>query len=113
LVVRILIVGGLERHEAELTRRAARAGHTMEFHRGHPSGTKTGDLDAIVGRADVVIIAIAVNSHHAVIAAREAAKKQGKPIVFLRNSSPSKAETVFARLRGDEVRAAGREQRTR
>jgi hypothetical protein len=44
----IVVVGGLERHESEIERRAGERGHTIEFHRGRVGGRRdpTASVDA-------------------------------------------------------------------
>jgi len=82
--MRIGIVGGAERIEARLRDVATSEGHELEFHPGHMNGTGSGKLKAIVERCDLLVVVTDVNSHAAVLQARELARRSGRPLRLLR-----------------------------
>jgi hypothetical protein len=87
--VRVAVVGGLERHEAALGRRAEALGHTVEFHRGRMGGRRTEALEAMVSRSELVIIVTQVNSHGAMYVAKRVADRLARRAVVARTCSPS------------------------
>ena len=82
--MRVGIVGGAERIEARLRTVALAGGHELEFHSGHMNGTGRGKLEAIVDRCDLLIVVTDVNSHAAVLQARDMARRSGRPLRLLR-----------------------------
>ncbi len=78
------IVGGLDRAEPLLLRIAAAAGHSVEFHTGRTNSRGTEQLDALVERAELVVVVTDINSHGGVQLARRLAARRGRPIVILR-----------------------------
>jgi len=78
------IVGGLDRAEPLLTRIARDAGHSVEFHTGHTHTRGTAQLDALVERAELVVVLTDINSHGGVQLARRLAARRGRPLVILR-----------------------------
>jgi hypothetical protein len=82
--MRIGIVGGAERIEARLRTVALSGGHVLEFHAGHMNGTGAKKLEAIVDRCDLLVVITEVNSHAAVLQARELARRTGRPLRLLR-----------------------------
>jgi hypothetical protein len=89
--VRVAVIGGLERHEAELERRAEHFGHTVEFHRGKMGGRHTEELEAIVSRSELVIIVTQVNSHGAMYVAKRLARRA----LVARTCSPSRFRSIL------------------
>jgi 4-hydroxy-3-methylbut-2-enyl diphosphate reductase IspH len=87
--MRVAIIGGLERHEAEIERRASELGHTVEFHRGCVGGRRAEALVVMVSRCDVAIIVTKVNSHGAMHLAKKAASRSARPTLLTRTCSPS------------------------
>jgi hypothetical protein len=96
--MRIAIIGGLERHEAEIERRAGAYGHALEFHRGRVGGRHAGELEAMVQRSDLTIIVTQVNSHGAMYLAKKVAAKSGRRALIVRTCSPSSFSTILASL---------------
>lgn len=96
--MRIGVVGGVERLEARLTEVGRRVGHTLEFHDGHMSSTASGRLAALVERSDLVVIITSVNSHNAVIQARNLARERGRPICLVRRLGPSQLRALAGAL---------------
>ena len=92
--MRIAVVGGLERHEAEIERRAAARGHTVEFHRGRVGGRHAGELEAMVQRCDLTVIVTQVNSHGAMYIAKKAATRSGRRALITRTCGPSRFSAI-------------------
>jgi hypothetical protein len=92
------VIGGLERHESEIERRAKALGHRVEFHRGHVGGRHAGELEAMVQRCDVAIIVTQVNSHGAMHIAKKAAARHGRTALVIRNCGPSSFSAVLDSL---------------
>jgi hypothetical protein len=93
--MRIAVIGGLERHQAEIERRGSALGHSLEFHRGRVGGRHTGELEAIVQRCDVAIIVTQVNSHGAMYIAKRVAARHGRPALMARTCSPSRFSAIL------------------
>lgn len=96
--MRIGIVGGLCRAEAELSRVAAEAGHHVEFHDGQLRGPSSSALESMIGRSDVVVLVTEVNSHAAVLRAKDVLRKTGQRVVFLRKASKSRLRQLLDEL---------------
>lgn len=96
--MRIAIVGGLERHEPEIARRAGALGHAVEFHRGRVGGRHADELESIVQRCDVAVIVVQVNSHGAMYIAKKAAGRHGRPALLSRTGSPSSVSALLESL---------------
>jgi phosphoglycerate dehydrogenase-like enzyme len=92
------LVGGLDRSEAQYRQLAERAGHSIEWHTGDLAGRGAGTLEALVERADLVIVVTAVNSHGAVWRARKLAKLRHKRLLLLARCSVSKFTALLAEL---------------
>jgi hypothetical protein len=101
--MRIAVIGGLERHQAEIERRAVARGHSAEFHRGWVGGRHTGELEAIVRRCDVAIIVTQVNSHGAMHIAKKAATRHGRPALLERTCSPSRFSAIVDSIRASHA----------
>jgi hypothetical protein len=96
--MRIAVIGGLERHEAEIARRGAALGHTTEFHRGRVGGRHACELEAMVQRCDVSIIVTQVNSHGAMHIAKRTAVRHGRMALVSRTCSPSMFSVIIESL---------------
>jgi hypothetical protein len=96
--MQVAIVGGLERHEPELARRAAALGHTLEFHRGRVGGRHSDELESMVQRCDVAVIVVQVNSHGAMYIAKKVAARHGRPTIISRTGSPSSISAILDSL---------------
>jgi Uncharacterized protein conserved in bacteria (DUF2325) len=94
----VAIVGGLERHEPEIGRRAEAHGHSVEFHRGRVGGRHSEELESMVQRCDVVVIVVQVNSHGAMYIAKKAAARLGRPALISRTGSPSNVSAILGSL---------------
>jgi len=93
--MRIAVIGGLERHEAEIERRAAGLGHTVEFHRGRVGGRHAEELEAVVQRCNLAIIVTEVNSHGAMYIAKKAAARSAIPALITRTCGPSRFSVIL------------------
>lgn len=94
--MRIGIVGGVGRNQPQLYELAARAGHVLEAHDGDVGGRGAVTLAALVRRADLVVIAMEVNSHGAVRLARRLCKRSGTAALVLRTASPARVAEILA-----------------
>ena len=94
----IALVGGIERNEAELTKIARRAGHTLEYHGGHIGGRGADGLRALIERADLVVLQTLVNSHGSMYLAKKVARQLGKGLVIVRTFGPAKLEALLGEL---------------
>jgi Uncharacterized protein conserved in bacteria (DUF2325) len=92
--VRIAVIGGLERHEPEIGRRAGALGHTVEFHRGRVGGRRADELEAVVQRCELAIIVTEVNSHGAMYIAKKAATRSGRRALITRTCGPSRFSAI-------------------
>ncbi len=93
--MRISVVGGVERMEPRLQSVARSAGHELEFHAGHTSGTSTARLKSMIERSDLVLIVTEVNSHSAVLSARDIATRSGRPLQILRRLGTSQLKALL------------------
>ena len=108
--MQIAVIGGLERHESEIERRAAAFGHTVEFHRGRVGGRHTEELESMVERCELSIIVTQVNSHGAMYIAKKAAGRVARPALITRTCGPSRFSAILESLqpssRGANVASA-------
>jgi hypothetical protein len=104
--MRIAVVGGMERHETEIARRASALGHEVEFHRGRVGGRGAGELEAIVWRADLVVVVTGLNSHGAMYLAKRTAARGRRPALIARTCSPSSFSAILASLSTKPAAAA-------
>lgn len=93
--MRILLVGGLDRNESQLTALAAASGHDLELHTGDVGGRGAETLTRKVERSDLVVIATEVNSHGGVLLAKKIVRKYGKPSMLLRKVGASRLQGLF------------------
>ena len=104
--MRIAVVGGVERNEGRYIEIAARHGHELVFHGGHLTRRTSDALDDLIAGVDLVIVVTEVNSHNAVIVARQSARRHNVPIVLHRRLSHSKLAAIAAGLQSPQ-KAAG------
>lgn len=93
--MKIAWIGGIERSEARLRALAAEAGHELEFHSGAVSGGGASALRAILGRSELAVITTDVNSHGAVLLAKQICRTLGRRFVIRRRSSDSALRDVL------------------
>jgi hypothetical protein len=96
--MRIGIVGGMCRVEADLERLAKKAGHQLEFHDGQLRGPSAGALESLIGRADVVVLVTEINSHSAVLRAKDILRRKGRQAMFLRKATRSRLVQLLDEL---------------
>ena len=59
----LLLIGGVERRETDLSDVAARAGHSLAYHGGDVGGRGALALRSLIERSDMVVFQTAINSH--------------------------------------------------
>ncbi|HEY3594251.1 MAG TPA: DUF2325 domain-containing protein [Polyangiaceae bacterium] len=96
--MKIALVGGLVRREAQLAKLAEEAGHELEWHTGDVSGRGADSLKAVIERADAVLILSEINCHGSMYLAKRVARQLGRNVVVLRKCGPAKFQTVLAHL---------------
>lgn len=103
-VVRIALIGGLDRNESEFTEIAARAGHVVEMHTGHMNGRGADALRNAIARADLIVLVTEVNSHGAVQLARRLCQRAGKSPLIVRKCGAARFHQITDALRIQETR---------
>lgn len=96
--MRILVVGGLDRNESQLSALAAANGHDLELHTGDVGGRGAETLTRKIERAEFVVISTEVNSHGGVLLAKKIVRKYAKPSLLLRKVGHSKLQGLFDAL---------------
>jgi Skp family chaperone for outer membrane proteins len=96
---RVAFVGGLESFAPHYQQVVEHLNGTFYFHSGNCTGGR-GELEKLVGKADVVFCPVDCNSHHACRHVKKACKLTGKPCCFLRSSSLSTFRRELARFAG-------------
>lgn len=89
----IVVVGGREKNEVDLSRIAMGRGHTIELLDGDVAGRGIEGIRNAVSRSSIVIIVTEINSHGGVAAAKREASRFNKPTMVVSRLS-------CARLRG-------------
>ena len=95
------LVGGVERGEQRYAALAEASGHSFEVHSGDMAGRGGEVLEALVDRADLVIVITDVNSHAAVLAARRHARSFGRRCLLVRRFGFSRFRSLLLELAGD------------
>jgi hypothetical protein len=103
--MRIAWIGGMDRSEEAYAHAARRAGHEIEFHKGHVGGRGTEGLRAVIERSDAVVVLTEVNSHGAVGLARRFAKEAERPVMLFRTCGLSRFRTLLEELDAREQAA--------
>jgi hypothetical protein len=103
----IIVVGGRERNEVELSRVAREHGHTIECHDGGVAGRGVESIRNSVARASIVVIVTEVNSHGAVQAAKKEAQRLRKPTMVVSRLSLARLRGLLEAWRNREERATG------
>ena len=102
--MRIAVIGGLDRAEADLQTIASRAGHVVELHTGHMNGRGAETLKSAITRADFVILVTDVNSHGAVQLARRLCQRAGRSPLIVRKCGAARFAQIADALRIQEER---------
>lgn len=84
VIMRVGIVGGLDRSEVSLERLALMHGHGFEHHTGSMRGQAAAELERLIKRCDLVVIITDVNSHSAVRLARKLLRAHPRPALLVR-----------------------------
>lgn len=96
--MRIGWVGGLTRNEAQISRMAEWAGHSLEFHSGDMSGSGSDQLRRLVERADFVVLVTEINSHGAVILTKKLCHRLGRGSLVMRSCGTSRFQALLDAL---------------
>jgi hypothetical protein len=96
--MRIAMVGGIERTEAQMIELGRRAGHDIELHSGHMAGGGSKSLARLIERADAVLILTDVNSHGAVHLARKLARKRGLLTWMVRRCGAARFDEILQEI---------------
>jgi len=100
------VVGGLDRNAPLFERIAREAGHTFELHTGRVNGRGVHALEALIERADLLIIITDVNSHTGVQLARRLSVERGRTHLILRRCGASRFAELIDSLGVPPVAAA-------
>jgi hypothetical protein len=106
--MKIALVGGLDRREAELTELARRAGHRLEWHSGHVTGRGADALRGIVERCEVVVILTQVNSHGGMYLAKKLARQLGRETLVWRKCGTTRLGELLSELTKTDEGKLGR-----
>jgi hypothetical protein len=106
--MRIGWIGGLTRNEAQLSRMAEWAGHTLDFHSGEMSGSGADQLRRLVERADFIVLVTEINSHGAVILTKKMCHRLGRGSLVTRSCGTGRFQSLLDALaiRNDRTLAA-------
>ncbi len=96
--MRIGWIGGLTRNEAQISRMAEWAGHSLEFHSGEMSGGGADQLRRLVERADFVVLVTEINSHGAVILTKKLCHRLGRGSLVMRSCGTSRFQALLDAL---------------
>ena len=80
----VAVIGGPDRMTRGFAELAALHGHRLEHHDGSLAGRGRRALRDLVARAHLVVIVTGVNSHAAVLVARDEVRRQGVPSLICR-----------------------------
>ncbi len=103
--MRISWIGGLTRNEAQISRMAEWAGHSLEFHSGEMSGSGADQLRRLVERADFVVLVTEINSHGAVILTKKLCHRLGRGSLVMRSCGTSRFQALLDALAIRDERA--------
>lgn len=96
--MRIGWIGGLTRNEAQISRMAEWAGHSLEFHSGDMSGSGADQLRRLVERVDFVVLVTEINSHGAVILTKKLCHRLGRGSLVMRSCGTSRFQALLDAL---------------
>jgi hypothetical protein len=103
VAMRVLVVGGLDRNEAQLMALAESNGHELELHTGDVGGRGAEVLTRKVERANLVVIVTEVNSHGGVLLAKKIVRRFGKASMIVRKIGSSKLQGLFDAIETREL----------
>jgi hypothetical protein len=104
--MRITLIGGVERNERALAKIAESLGHELDFHGGHMNGRGVEVMERQIERSDLVIVTTDVNSHTAVMVARNASKRMGRELVMMRSCNPTRFRELLTQRSAPATKAA-------
>jgi hypothetical protein len=96
--MRIAVIGGRYKNEAQLARIAAARGFEIEFEEGHTAGHGMDGIRKAVSRSGLVVIVTDVNSHGAVHTAKKAARQLDRPTLIIQNFSAARLSRLLEAL---------------
>jgi hypothetical protein len=102
----VLLIGGVERRETDLSDVATRAGHRLAYHGGDVGGRGAIVLRSLIERSDMVVFQTAINSHGSMYIAKRLARQLHKAFVVVRKCGPARLETLLAAMNGAATRSA-------
>ncbi|MDP8238793.1 MAG: DUF2325 domain-containing protein [Candidatus Hatepunaea meridiana] len=85
---RVLLVGGMSKLLSHYRQVVANFGGVFEYHNGNSNNSNSA-LSHHIGRSDIIICPVDVNSHGACLTVKKQCKKLNKPFYMLPNSSIS------------------------
>jgi hypothetical protein len=94
--LRVAVVGGLSRGGEQWTRAGDAAGIAVEHHDGRTAGRGSQAIEAVVRRAQVVVIITEPNSHLGVSVARRAAVAAARPHLLVKRLRPQGLSELVA-----------------
>jgi hypothetical protein len=94
----VLLIGGVERRETDLSDVAARAGHSLAYHGGDVGGRGAIALRSLIERSDMVVFQTAINSHGSMYIAKRLTRQLDKAFVVVRKCGPARLEALFVEL---------------
>lgn len=97
-------IGGLERSGPHLAAVAEEEGHRLELHSGVVHGRGAAEIEALVLRADLVLLVTGVNSHMGVLHAKRACRRHGRELVIVRSLGPTRLRSLIRGLGSDAGR---------
>lgn len=96
--MRIAVIGGRYKNEAQLARIARGRGYELEFEEGHTNGPGMDGIRKAVARSSLVVIITDVNSHGAVHAAKKAARQLDRPTLIIQNFGAARLSRLIDAL---------------
>jgi len=98
LPMRVAVIGGPDRVTRGFTELAALHGHRLEHHDGSLAGRGRRVLRELVARSHLVVIVTGVNSHAAVLCAREEVRRRGVPSLICRRFGLANLSRLLAAI---------------
>ena len=106
--MRIAVIGGRYKNEAQLSRTAKTMGHELEFEEGHTHGRHIDGIRAAIVRSELVVIVTDVNSHGGVHAAKRIARQVQRPTLIIQNFGVARLCRLLEAIeRRDQVNSPG------
>ncbi|MBE7482649.1 MAG: DUF2325 domain-containing protein [Polyangiaceae bacterium] len=103
--MRIGWIGGLSRDSRRLCVIAERAGHALDTHSGVVHGRGVEEIQAIVSRADLIVLVTDLNSHGGAAVTKRFCRLYGRELLVLKRCGAARFREVVSQL-GSPRRAA-------